>query len=71
MSGVSSGIIPPSTVRFAPVMLRGFRTRDKTRHCGDLFNMPNSGRARWRPSGTAQSPERDFKSVSIGPRLDV
>src|ERR1700749_318631 len=66
-SSLLQAFIPPSTVRFAPVMYEdsGPATNDTSAATSSTWPYRSSDVAAF--CGTAQSPAARFKSVSIGP----
>src|ERR1700723_80696 len=60
-------LVPPSTVRFAPVMYDASGLATKATNAATSATVPKRFSAVLAFCGTAQSPAAGFKSVSIGP----
>src|SRR5580658_94074 len=60
-------LVPPSTVRFAPVMYEASGLATNATSAATSSTLPNRPSAVLAFCGVAQSPAAGFKSVSIGP----
>src|SRR5580658_439228 len=64
---IVQAFVPPSTVRFAPVMYDASGPATKATNAATSATVPKRFSAVLAFCGTAQSPAAGFKSVSIGP----
>src|SRR5580658_10430751 len=64
---IAHAFVPPSTVRFAPVMYDASGLATKATNAATSATVPKRFSAVLAFCGTAQSPAAGFKSVSIGP----
>src|SRR5271155_4735133 len=67
ITGADQAFVPPSTVRFAPVMYDASGLATKATNAATSAAVPKRFSAVLAFCGTAQSPAAGFKSVSIGP----